>query len=261
MYALAFPGWTRVFVPAVWALDITSVRVGSLSAETFTMHVDDLVISVTDGDFEVWPHNWSVHSLIPNADGSHNIGASGDMDSFTATAFDNSTTNGFSFIDHRPLNVANTANDVIRQDLQSATTYMELLWEDLPAGLGTPIAVRAYATHVMSSATGTPTAEARLLMADDTEVLTNRSRSSVSVINGDATDDPGTTVTIRKRMCVAPSGGYTVQMIDGLKVQIGFNNIAADVNFIDLMLEVLMVPASFMPPAARSRRFQHMMVR
>lgn len=218
------------------AADITAARLGNTSAATFTAYYDDLLISQTDGDYEImtpWISH-QVQSLIPTSDGTHNITTSGDMDSFTTTAFSNSTTNMNTFIGHRPLQVANTAEQVVRQDLNSATTYGEVLFENLTSpGSSVAFAARAYGTHVMSSATGTPTAEARLMLSDSTEVLTTGSISMIS-----DTEDPGTTVTLRKRMTIAPSGGWDNTKVDGLKCRIGFNGIAADVNFIDLMVEV-----------------------
>ena len=217
------------------AADITAVRLGNTTSQTFTAYYDDWLISITDADYEEIV-GWTSHrieSLVPSSDGSHNITTSGDMDSFVGTAFSNATTTGWTFIDHRPLNVTNTADDVIRQDLNSGTTYMELLFENLSNNGDVVDAVRTYGTHVMSSATGTPTAEAQLMLSDSTEVLTTGSVSMIS-----STEDPGITITIRKRMAIAPSGGWDGTKVDGLKVRIGFNAIAADVNFIDLMLEV-----------------------
>jgi hypothetical protein len=110
---------------------------------------------------------------------------------------------------------------------------MELLVENHTLS-GAPLAVRSFATMVYSSATGTPAAEVRLLLADNTEVLTT---GSLSVKN--STDDPGVTITLYKRMCIAPAGGWDNTKIDGLKFRIGFDDLAADANFIDLMIEAL----------------------
>lgn len=210
---------------------------GATSASTYTAIFDDLVVSITDGDYEqirdTWT-DWEILSAIPDADGTHNITASGDMDSFVGTAFSNSTTTGWTFIDHRPLQAANTADNVIRQDTASATIYMELLFES-PANTHPNVGgVQTHAGHVMSSATGTPTAEAQLMLSDSTEVLTTGSISMIQSL-----EDPATTVTGRKRAAIAPSGGWDETKVDGLKVRIGFNNIAADVNFIDLMLQIV----------------------
>lgn len=235
--------------------DITRVSLGTAGATTSTQNYDDWVITLDATDFPFVPHG--IYSLIPNADGTHNIAVSGDLDSFAGTAFSNATTTAFSFIDHRPLQLANTADNVIRQDAQSATEYVELLFEDLADGIGAPHAVRAYGTHVMSSTTGTPTAEMRLLTAGGTEILTTGSTSMIDTGDG----DPGTTLTMRKKMCIPPSGGWTVDLINGLKVRMGFNNIAADVNFTDCMLEVLMMPASMVPQPSVLKPMAHMLRR
>jgi hypothetical protein len=220
---------------AIAAADQSAVRLGTNGAHTVTCYYDDYVISVTDGDYEDIG-GWTSHeieSLIPSSDGTHNITTSGDFDSFTGTAFSNSTTNGFSFIDHRPLQAANTADNVIRQELGTTANYMEFGLEDHTLS-GTPLAARAYGTHVEAVTSGASLGEARLLLSDNTVVLTT---GSIDVIN--STEDPGTTVTIRKRMCIDPSGGWDNTKIDGLKARVGFADNAPDVNFIDFMVEVL----------------------
>jgi hypothetical protein len=217
------------------AADTTAARLGTGGSQTYTAYYDDWLISVTDGDYEEI-EGWTSHqieSLIPNSDGTHNISASGNFDSFTGTAFSNSTTNGNTFIGHRPLQAANTADQVIRQDVIAASDYMEFGLENLADNTKSVAGVRAYATHVESSATGNSAHEARLLLSDNTEVLTT---GSLAVI--DSSEDPGTTLTIRKRMTIAPSGGWDGTKVDGSKFRIGFNDVAADSNFIDLMLEV-----------------------
>ena len=239
--------------------DFTRASCGTAGATTSTQYYDDWVVSLTAADYPFVPHY--VVSLIPNEDGTHNITTPGDMDSFTTTAFDNSTTNGNTFIGHRPMQRANTPEQVVRQDLQSASTYMEFLFENMPAPeVGAIAGVRTYATHVMSSTTGTPTAEMRLMDAASTEILTTGMGStSVSMIQ--TLEDPGTTVTVRKRMADRPANGWTYDLVNGLKIQAGFNNIAADVNFIDAMLEVLVVPASMVPQPSVLKPMAHMLRR
>lgn len=229
---------------AIAAADITAARLGNTTNATYTAFYDDWIISVTNGDYEDIIANWAEHKIeshIPSSDGTHNIGASGDFDSFTSTAFSNSTTNGNTFIGHRPMQRANTAEQVIRQDVIGAANYMEFGLENMSDNTRSIAGVRAYTCVVYSSTTGTPAAEVRLLLADNTEVLTT---GSISVKN--STEDPGTTVTTYKRMTIPPSGGWDGTKVDGLKARVGFDDLAADANFIDFMLEV----ASFTAPAA-----------
>jgi hypothetical protein len=215
------------------AADITVIGLGNTTAATYEAFYDDWIISVTAGDYAemaAWTSH-GIESLIPSSDGTHNITTSGDFDSFVGTAFSNSTTNGNTFIGHRPLQFANTADQVVRQELGTTANYMEFGLENHTLS-GTVLDARAYATHVESASAGASLGEARLLLSDDTEVLTT---GSLSVIN--STEDPGTTVTIRKRMCVRPSGGWDNTKVDGLKARVGFADNAPDVNFIDFMVE------------------------
>jgi hypothetical protein len=212
-----------------------SAQLGCSTNQTFTAYYDDWVVSATAADYPLGRHQ--VVGLIPSSDGTHAITTSGDFDSFTGTAFSNATTTGHTFIGHRPLQMANTANQVIRQELGTTANYMEMLLENLPGSLD-PVAngVRVFASHVEASASGASLGEARLLLADNTEVLTT---GSLSAIN--STEDPGTTVTLRKRMAIDPSGGWDRTKVDGLKVRVGFADNAPDVNFIDFLAMVALL--------------------
>jgi len=226
---------------AIAAADQSSVRLGTNGAHTYDCAYDDWLISVTDTDYEDIG-SWTSHqieSLIPSSDGTHNITTSGDFDSFVGTAFSNATTTGFSFIDHRPLQVANTADNVIRQELGTTANYMELLLENHTLS-GTPLDVRGYGTFVESAGAGDSLGRGKLLLADDTEVLVT---GSVSLLTTTASV-PGLTVTIQKLMCIRPSGGWDNTKVDGLKARVGFADNAPDVNFIDFMIEVLYFTAA-----------------
>jgi hypothetical protein len=231
------------------ASDQSSVRMGVfIGGQTWTGYYDDVLVSVTDGDYEEIS-GWLAHrveALIPNSDGAHNIAAAGDFDSFTTTQFSNATVNGNTFIGHRPLQRANTAEQVVRQELGGATDYMEFGVENLASGVDSPIAARAYATHVESADAGASGGEARLLLSDNTEVLTTGSLSAI-----DSTEDPGIVVTTRDRMTIPPAGGWDVAKVNGLKWRVGFADGDPDVNFIDLMVEVAVAVIS---PAIRKLR-------
>ena len=212
------------------ATDISNIQLGTGSADTFDAVYDDLAVSGTSSDYPIGPVR--IYSSIADGDLSHNITTSGDFDSFTTTQFDNTTTTGWTFIDHRPLQMANTAENVIRQELGSTSNYMEFSLEPLPV-FGRIVDVRGIGVNVESATTGASLAEARLLDSTDTEVLT---QASTSVIN--STEDPGTTVQPRARLMTRPSGGWTPDYYNGLKFRLGFGDGAPDVNFIDFMLEV-----------------------
>jgi hypothetical protein len=221
----------------------TAVQLGPDDAVTITFYADDWLIATASADYaeiKGWTSH-SVQSLIPSADGTHNITTAGDLDSFTSTAFSNSTTNGNTFIAHRPLQLANTAEQVIRQDLGTAAEYMEFTLENLAAGDSTVEDVKTYGAHIESATTGASLGEMRLLLSDNTQLLDAANNSMI-----DLNDDPGTTLNLRKRMMVAPAGGWDTTKVDGLKIRLGFADNAPDVNFIDCMIEVLL----FTPGAA-----------
>lgn len=221
---------------ATTALACIDCSLGATSNSAYDAVYDDVIVSGTDGDYEqiiTWT-NWEVLSAIPTADGTHNIATAGDFDSFTTTQFDNTTTNGNTFIGHRPVQAANTAEQVIRQELGAVTDYMEFLFEN-PANTYTNVGgVQTHAGHTESASAGASVGEIQLMLSDNTAVLTT---GAIDVIN--STEDPGVSVVGRNRAAIAPSGGWDETKVDGLKARVGFSDNAPDVNFIDLMLEVL----------------------
>ncbi len=226
----------------------TEAVLGSDASGTMDVVYDDWVVSVIDGDYEQISGTWTNHevqSLIPSADGTHNIQTSGDFDSFVGTAFSNATTNGNTFIGHRPLQLANTADQVIRHDVNTDTTrYMEFTLENL-MGILVPVDVRAYVAAVDAASAGTEVGEAHLLLSDATEVLTTGSLSA-----WDTTEDPGLTITLKKRMAIPPTGGWDATKVNGLLARVGFGDAAPDRNWIDFMVEVALQETPAAAPSA-----------
>jgi hypothetical protein len=214
---------------AAAATTITSIHLGWRSnAQTLTVRYDDLIFGVTSGDYPFGPH--SVERLLPTSDGTHNtVGANQIEQSATGTDITDATTDAFSLIDDAPLDVAVT--DYINDVGTSATAYVEILFEDLPAGSDVPVDVKGYQVDRDSTATGTSAAHSGLLLADDTAVTPDLRLSS---------DDPGTTITTRKKMLARPTGDWDRTKVNGLKARLGFGDGAPDVFFASLMLEVAM---------------------
>jgi hypothetical protein len=224
------------------AADITTMHLGTAGADTYTAYYDDWVVCDSTGDFPVGPHH--NEALIPSADGTHSVG-SGNYDSFTTTAFTNGTTNGNTFLGHRPLQLANTAEQVIRQAGNDTASYMEFTLENLAAGASVPIGVTTYVAS-MEAGTGNSNGEMRLLLSDNTEVLTTGSVSALDV----ADSISNTVVSVFKRLTIPPSGGWDRTKVDGLKVRVGFADGAPDVNFIDFMVTVALTePETFATPS------------
>jgi hypothetical protein len=217
--------------------DCTSHHLGTAQADTVTAYYDDWIVSDDyPADFPIGGH--SVESLIATADGTHSTGTGG-YDSNTGTAFNNSTTNGNTFIGHRPLQLADTANQVIRQTTNDVASYMEFTLGNLAAGNATPFAVRTYIAAI-EAGTGSSNAEMRLLLSTNTEVtVTDPTLGVVSAL--DVLDTIATTVTSLHRMTVDPAGGWDRTKVDGLKLRLGFADGAPDVNFIDFMVEVALL--------------------
>lgn len=218
---------------AAAATTVTSIHLGWRTAtQTLTVRYDDLVFGVTSGDYPLGPH--SVVRLMPTSDGTHNtVGANELERTATGTDITDATTDAFSLIDDAPLDV--TPTDYVNDVGTSATAYVEVLFENLPGGTDTPVDVKGYQVDRDSTATGTSAAHSGLLLSDNTAVTPDLRVSA---------DDPGTTVTTRKKMLTRPAGDWDRTKVDGLKARLGFGDGAPDVWFASLMLEVAMQPAS-----------------
>jgi hypothetical protein len=224
------------------AQDITAAGLGTTTGDTFTAYYDDWVISVTDGDYPLGGYH--VEPLSPAADGAHNITTLGDFDG-TTTQFSNATTDSYLNIDDVPLNSSNVDGEVIRQDLGTTDEYMEHLYSNLPAGTDVPVDVRVYAVDVDGAITGTNLAVLKFLLEDNTPLTDVRLSS----------DDPGTTVTWRKKMLDRPIGGWVGSHVDGLKSRWGFSNANPDAILLGVLIEVAMtVPPPPPPESFPTRR-------
>jgi hypothetical protein len=219
------------------SLASTGIRLGQAGAQTVTAYYDDWMVSTTDGDYELVA-DWAQHSvpgLSPTADGTHNITTSGDFDG-TTTQFTNATTDSYLNIDDVPLNISNTDGEVIRQDLGTTSEYMEHTYADLPAGTDVPVDVRVYDYDTDGGAAGGNLAVLKFLLSDGTPVTDVRLSS----------DDPGLTVTLRRKMLSRPAGDWSRDHVNGLKSQWGFSDADPDPILLGVVVEVLLMPA---PPA------------
>jgi hypothetical protein len=75
--------------------------------------------------------------------------------------------------------------------------------------------------------------EIRLLLADNTELLTTGSISAF-----DNTEDPGNNPTIKSRMVLEEGSGWERSKINGLKWRLGYANGDPDAHFGDFMIDV-----------------------
>lgn len=231
--------YETTIAPAVTGASLTVVNWGNTatvaSGEWF---YDDAFIDDDEGAYTTLKSaDWQVQALIVNGDGSHNIATSGDFDSYTTTAFDNSTTDGYTYLDHRPLLFSNAANQVIRQELGTTTDYMEFTLENLTSpGTAEVWGVSGIGVHAENVASGASQGEMRVYESDGTSLCTPDIIAS--------TNDPGTTTTLRHVILSRASGSWSSSVVDGLLLRIGYADNAPDVNFIDAMLQVMLYETS-----------------
>lgn len=212
------------------AADITIVRLGTSSTHTYTGYYDDWIVSVIDGDYEeiaTWQSH-EVESLIPTSDGTHSISGANEIErTATGTDITNSTTDAYELVNDRPLDV--TPTDYINDVGTNAASYCEMLFENLTSSLTSVAGVRGYAVDNESTGTGASSAVSRVVTSGGTSISPDLRLS---------TDDPGTAVTVRKKILTASSPPWDVTQVNDLRVRCGLGNGAPDVFFASFMLEV-----------------------
>ena len=215
---------------AITAADITSANMGTPNTHTFTARYDDWIGSETDGDYELFKAttDHQVESLVPTADGTHSISGANEIErTLTGTDITNATTDAYLLVDDEPMDT--TPTDYINDVGTNTASYVEVTFENLAAGTRLPWDVKVLEIDVDSAASGASSAISRVLLSDSTAVAPDVRLSS---------DDPGTTVTMRKKVLTDPSGGWDRTKVDGLKARFGFGDGAPDSYFGSIMLEV-----------------------
>jgi hypothetical protein len=227
---------------AVAAADTITTHLGQDTnyGTVSTVNYDDWVVSETNGDYEQMRDDWVSHhveGLIPTGDGTHSAGADEIERTLTGTDIVPGTTTAFQLVDDVPMDVA--ATDFINDVGTSTTAYAEVTFDDLAAGVDTPVSVRAYEVDSESSDTGGSAAISRVVLSDGTSVAPDLRLS---------TDDPGLTVTMRKKTLTGVTWDRT--NVNGLKARMGFGDGAPDAFFSGIMLEVALfeVEAPTGPP-------------
>lgn len=213
---------------------------GGVLGNTTIFYINSLVLSATNGDYEVMRDDWSSHDVVmlrPTSDGTHNTGAANTFKDGAGTAFTDASTDVWQRLDEYPWDTSAGAG-TLQQELTGATNYVEVLFGNLAIS-GTIEGVRSYATHTDESSTGASLNETRLLLADSTEVLTT---GSVSVI--ESTEDPGNSLVMKSRMTIAPSGGWDGTKVDGLKGRFGFGDGSPDGHLFDYGVDVVVSQAA-----------------
>ena len=220
-------------------LTVNNCRLGSVDSATPLGRYlyDDWLISITDGDYEIMSAltNHEIHRLKPTSDGTHSIGGANLFEiSSTGTDITNSTTDAYTLVDDDFADT--TPNDYINQVGNATNDYVELVFEDTPAGgLSNVADVRVDATVRESATSGNSLAKVK---AYDT--VTTFATLSTDVVDM-ATQDPGVTSTTWYKMLPRPSGGWTKTKANALRARFGYGDGDPDAWLATLVAQVVLM--------------------
>ena len=218
---------------AAGAENMTDLEFGSTNlAHTATVWYDDLVLSVTDGDYPLGAH--SVHALVPDSDGSHNNPSSSLQDH-------NGTTIGtaWSLLDEWP---PTSATDLVKQTTIQTAHYAEV---NFPSPGVVPWAVVAVAALQNPDST---------VSNGTTRIVDAGGATLVDVYSGDHGLSNTQIHTARKLVPDPGGNGWSSQDLDGLKARIGFSSDATpNPGWLALMLQYAV---SDTPPPIINRRLR-----
>lgn len=186
------------------------LRFGTEGSETRTDQFDDLVVSVTSGDYPLGDHD--VLYGIPNADGTHNAGTN-VMERPSGVDIDAVTTAWTELVDWP---TSGTGTDHVQQSAIGASNYAEVTFADQPAGKtiwGVEGIAALWASGVNAN-NGT------------TRILDGSSNTLTDIYSGDMSE---TSVHYRRAIITAPGGGWDGAGYQGVKARIGFSTDVTDI--------------------------------
>lgn len=161
------------------------VRMGTTSATTYDAYFDDVIISITSGDYPFGAGK--VEHFVPIGDGVHNVAGANDFErSNSGTDITNATTTAFQLVDDVPLKSGTPTEYINLIAPPNATDYVELVFGPAP-GISTPTtAPRAVQVIVATAASAIGTNNIRVALNDNgtTDDVCNGSfhASSASII-------------------------------------------------------------------------------
>jgi len=207
------------------AADLTSARMGfyaGYASGTYDTYMDDVVLTDSTADYPIGVHY--VDGLRVTADGTHNEGG-GNFYNSSGGSLSDLSTNVYTFIDET--NVASTTT-YIEQRSNDTSAYMESTFADISSS-GGPRGIYYRQVSTDSSDIGANSAETRLYLSDGTLVQDIRP----------STSDPGSpdTWTMYQGASAVPSGGWTTDGVNGLKLRMGYADGDPDARFGSVILE------------------------
>lgn len=194
----------------------TSIVYGFANTCTADALIDDLLISITTGDYPIGAGK--VLSFVPNADGTHTSTSTNIVKGTTGTpvgaAITSSTTDAFNWVNGRPiLGGASDNTRLINQQTVASTEYVEIAFEDTTE-VNPPRAVEVL-TADREASTATANFQTKLNDNGTEDAIANR-----GTVAGSTSDR-----YITKQYATMVGGGaWTLARFNGLKARFGYSS-------------------------------------
>ena len=230
---------TQYSVSGRTATTISAFRVGVIAAATCDLFVDDIVVSITQGDYPIGDH--SIEGLRPGSDGTHN-NAANIMEDSAGNDIDGSTVFAFDKLEEDPW--VTTANaDYVRQTGNGTGNYCEVNFAD--TSQSAIIGVQAILQYA-SAATQANKGACIIIDEDSTQ-------RTIWGAPGLTADYSESSAFYKTAVIPAPAGGWDQAAVNALKCRFGYSDDAdPDPYWLALILEVAYSPST--PPSPGVRR-------
>ena len=215
---------------ATAAANMTTFAIGASSSITADVYFDDIILSNTAADYPLGNsaddgYSVKVLGFSPNADGVHDFTANDFIRNAAGGSFLLGDTDGYTYIDERPLNGGDFVNNAIER--ASNTKYMQFAFED------TTEAGNAIGLEVVSAqhAAATQADNATLNLNDGGSISAVYTLSDISQTS---------LIFNSKQFATAPStGAWTPTKINALMMRFGYSTDATPDAYLDgTILEV-----------------------
>jgi hypothetical protein len=212
----------------------TNIRAGFIDAITGDLYFDDIVASITSGDYPLGgTDEVEIVGLRPGSDGTHN-NAANIMEDSAGNDIDGSTYYAYDKLDENPW--ATTADaDYVRQTGNGTGNYCEVNFADTAET--TILGARAFLQYASASTSGNT---GGCIMIDEDAVSTTLYGAA-----GALADYSETSAFYKSVMMPTPAGGWDAAAVNAIKCRFGYSDDAApDPYWLALMLEVAYVKAT-----------------
>jgi hypothetical protein len=190
------------------ASNLSNLRLGTDTSETFDIFYDDVIVSFTLGDYPLGPGY--VYAYVPTSDGTHNVAGTADFQrTLTGTDILNSTTTAFQLVDNIPLDSGAAASNGTFVNMiapPNASDYVECVFGAAPSSLSATIAPRSVDMVAAIAQAGTGTGNMAIRLNDNGTTDAMYSATTVAGV---------TTYAYKRKQYATPPTGGSWKIVSG----------------------------------------------